>query len=90
MWTRQSTLAIANVEKNLPTGFWKTIERKIKTMTVTNKGIAVGSKVLYDIQLIFSRVIRLQASAREVDFKDVLSYELVPIPTALFDDSGET
>lgn len=30
----------------------------------------------------------LQASSREVDFKDVLSYELAPIPTALFDDSG--
>ena len=25
-----------------------------------------------------------------MDFKDVLSYELAPIPTALFDDSGKT
>ena len=47
-------------------------------------------KVLYDIQLIFSRVIGIQASSREVNFKDVLSYELAPIPTALFDDSGKT
>ena len=57
-------------------------------MTVTKKGIDVGSKVLYDIQFIFSRVIELQASAREVDFKDVLSYELAPIPTTLFDDQA--
>lgn len=57
-------------------------------MAITKKGIAIESKVLYDTQLIFSHVIGLQASSREVDFKDVLSYELTPIPTALFDDSG--
>ena len=61
-------------EKELPTGFWKSIERKIKTMSTARKGISIGPKVLYDTQLIFSRVIGLQASSREVDFKDVLSY----------------
>ena len=76
-------------EQALPAGFWTTIEKKVKTMAVTKKGIAIGSKVIYDTELIFSRVIGLQASSREVDFKDVLSYELSPIPTALFDDSGE-
>ena len=55
-------------------------------MAATKKGIAVGPKVLYDTQLIFSRVMGLQTSSREVDFKDVLSYELAP---ALFDDSGK-
>ena len=53
-------------------------------MAVTKKGIAIGPKVVYDTQLIFSRVMGLQASSREVNFKDVLSYELAPIPTALF------
>lgn len=81
---------LVEFEKSLPTGFWKPIERRIKTMAVTKKGIPIGSKVVYDTQLIFSRVIGLQASSREVDFKDVLSYELAPIPTALFDDSGNT
>ena len=75
--------------KKLPNGFWKNIERKIKTMATTRKGIAIGSKVVYDTELIFSRFIGLQASSREVDFKDVLSYELAPIPTALFDDAGK-
>ena len=79
---------LIELEKYLPNGFWKPIERKIKTMAATKKGITIGSKVLYDTQLIFSRVIGLQASSREVDFKDVLSYELAPIPTALFDESG--
>ena len=68
-------------KKNLPTGFWKHIERKIKTMTVTKKRIAVGSNVLYDIQLIFSRVIRIHASAKEVDFK--MSYHMSLLPSQL-------
>ena len=32
------------LEKSLPTGFWKAIEKNIKTMVVTKKGIAIGSK----------------------------------------------
>ena len=58
-------------------------------MATTRNGIAIGSKVVYDTELIFSRVIGLQASSRKVDFKDVLSYELAPIPTALFDGAGK-
>ena len=52
------------------------------------KRIALGPKLLYDTELIYSRVIALQASTREVDIRDVLSYELSPIPTALFEESG--
>ena len=70
-------------KSSLPTGYWKTIQRKVKTMAIAKKGISIESKVIYDTQLIFSRVIGIQASSREVDFKDVLSYELAPIPTAL-------
>ena len=79
---------LIDFEKSLPTGFWESIQKNVKTMAVTKKGIAIGPKVLYDTQLIFSRVIGLQASSREIDFKDVLLYELAPLPTALFDDSG--
>ena len=77
-------------DKALPTGFWTSIERRVKTMEMMKKGIPVRSKVLFDTELIFSRVMGLQASSREVNFKDVLSYELAPIPTtSLFDDSGK-
>lgn len=56
-------------------------------MAVAKKGMIVGSRVLYDTHLIFSRVIALQASSREVNVRDVLSYELAP--NALFGDSGK-
>jgi len=44
-------------ENSLPTGFWKAIEKNVKTIVVAKKGIAIGSKVIYDTQLIFSRVL---------------------------------
>ena len=52
----------------LPAGYWNTIERKIMTMATTKKGIAIGPKVLYDSQLIFS-ILGLQASSRQLTSK---------------------
>lgn len=80
---------VASFEKVLPSGYWNTIERRVQTMATMRKGVKIGNEVVYDTELIFSRVVGLQATTRDVDFKDVLSYELAPIPTALFDDSGE-
>ncbi|KAL8583211.1 hypothetical protein ACOMHN_053724 [Nucella lapillus] len=80
---------VAAFEMTLPQGYWNAIPKRATTMAMTRKGVKVGPELIYDTELIFSRVIGLQASSRNVDFQDVLSYELAPIPTALFDDSGE-
>ena len=48
----------------------------------------MGDKV-YNTELIYSRVIGLQASPRDISISEVISCELSPVPTALFDDSGE-
>ena len=58
-------------------------------MGVLKKGIPIRPKMLYDTELIFTRVIGLQASGRNVDFKDVLSHESSSIPTSLFADCEE-
>jgi hypothetical protein len=76
-------------ESTWPTGFYDTIPRKITTMTVTKKHVSVGEVKVFDIGLIYSRVIGLQASSREVDIDDVLAHELAPIPTSMFTESGE-
>ena len=44
---------------------------------------------MYNTELIYSRVIGLQASSRDVSINEVMSCELSPVPTALFSDSGE-
>jgi len=75
-------------ERNLPESLYDTISSKVVTMAVMKKSINVRDTKSYDTNLIYSRVIGLQASLREVNFSDVLCCELSPIPTALFDDSG--
>ena len=76
-------------ESTRPTGFNDTIHKKIVSMTVTKKHVRVGEVKVFDTNLIYSRVIGLQASSREVDINDVLSHELAPIPTAMFTEAGE-
>ena len=49
----------------------------------TKKSIKVGAAKVYDTN------IGLQASTRPVDVADLLALELVPVPPALFTDSGE-
>ena len=43
---------------------------------------------MYDTTVIYSRVIGIQASSRELDLKKVLRHELAPVPTSMFHDSG--
>ena len=42
---------------------------------------------MYDTELVYTRVICLQ-QYRDIDIKDVLSYELSPTPASLCDESG--
>ena len=76
-------------EKSWPKGFHDTIKKKVKTMSETKKHVKVGDVKVFDTNLIYSRVIGLQASSRDVDIIDVLSHELAPVPTAMFDETGE-
>ena len=62
---------------------------KVVTMAATKKSLKVGDTKVYNTELIYSRVIGLQASSRDVSINEVMSCELSPIPTALFSDSGE-
>ena len=76
-------------EASWPGGFAATIKRRVKTVTETNKKcIKVGSKKVFDTSVIYSRVIGIQASSRDIDIKDVLHHELSPVPTSMFHDSG--
>jgi hypothetical protein len=49
----------------------------------------VGTAKVYDTNVIYSRIIGLQASGREVNLDDILNYELAPVSMAMFDSSGE-
>ena len=82
------TKQMQEFEKRWPEGFGSTISKKVKTVADSKKHIKVGSKKVYDTSVIYSRVIGIQASSRDIDIKKVLSHELAPVPTSMFLDSG--
>ena len=49
------------------------------------KHIKVSDPSVYDTELIFPRVMGLQQS-QNLNIKDVMTYELFPVPTVLFGD----
>ena len=76
-------------ESTWPGGFYDTLPKKVRTTAITKKHIQVGSAKVYDTNLIYSRIIGLQASGREMNLKEVLKYESSPIPTSMFTTKGE-
>ncbi len=83
------TTQMKEFEEKFPDGFYETISLNVETMAITKKSFKVGDSKVYNTELIYSRVIGLQASSREVSINEVMSRELSPIPTALFNDSGD-
>ena len=55
----------------------------------TKKSIKVGAVKVYYTNLIYSRVIGLQAGDRPVDIADLLAHELARVPSPLFTGSAE-
>ena len=76
-------------ENTWPVGFYGPISKKVITMDVTRKHVKIGAARIINTTLLFSRIIGLQASSREtIDIQNLLSYELSPVPTSMFSDSG--
>lgn len=57
-------------------------------MNTTRNIIKVGDKDVFDVSLIYSRVLGLQQS-RDIDLEDVLKHELSPVLTSMFQETGE-
>ena len=79
---------LEDYEKTWPEGFNSTISKKVETMAASCKFVKIGDSKVYDLNAIYSRVIALLSSDRDVDVNDVFSYELVPVPTAMFMKDG--
>ena len=74
-------------ESTWPCGFHDTLPKKVRTMAITKKHIQVGSAKVYDTNLIYSRIIGLIASGRDMNLNEVLKYELAPILTPMFNNN---
>ena len=76
-------------ESRLPQGLYETITKRVVTMDHAKKPVKVGAVKVFDTNLIYSRVIGIQAREWDIDIKDVLGHELAPVPTSMFDDTGD-
>ncbi|EDO50031.1 predicted protein [Nematostella vectensis] len=74
-------------EKAWPEGFRNSIPKKVKTVSDSKKQLKAGTQKVYDTNVIYSRVIGIQASPRDIDLRKVLSHELAPVPTTVFHES---
>jgi hypothetical protein len=75
--------------QKLPHGLYDTIHKNVITIIDSKEHVKVGDTKVYDLNIIYSKVIGLQASGRDADIQDVLSYELAAFPTSMFDSTGE-
>ena len=82
-------LAMSNFKAGCPGSFDDPLSKLVVTMDVMKKHVLVGKERVYDQELIYARVIGLLASSREINFDDVLAYELATYPPSMFNPGGE-
>jgi len=75
-------------EKTWPEGFSNTIPKKVETVATSCKSVQIGDSKVFDLNAIYTRVIAFLSSDRDLDIKDVLSYELAAVPMAIFTENG--
>ena len=74
---------------NLPEGFRFRFSNKVITMANRKKSKKNGeTNEIYNTELIFSRIMYL-LSSRQIKLESIFHYELAPVPTSIFQDSGE-
>ena len=83
------TKQMVSFQKLLPDGFRSTIKKEVITMKESGKsGAKKNTAEVYNTDIIFSRVMYL-LSADRIQLEDLFKYELAPVPTALFNNTGE-
>ena len=79
---------VANFKDRLPGGFHKPLSKQIYTMEGLKKGINIADKMVYDMEVIYARIIVI-GQRRNVSMSEVFSYEMGPMPFSLFDEYGD-
>ena len=62
------TEQITFLESWVPLGLYETITKKVVTMNHARKHVKVGAVKIFDTNLIYSRVIGLHSSGRDIDY----------------------
>ena len=73
--------------ESLPAGFHSPIKKMVKTMQNMKKTVLVKGKAIYDMDVIFGRLI-VVGQLRGVNHSDVFQFELSPVPPSIIDEFG--
>ena len=80
---------MTSFRSSLPDSLRSTIKKEVVIMKTSGKAAETKKAAeVYNTEIIFSRVMYL-LSADQIQIKDLFTYELSPVPTALFKDIGE-
>lgn len=83
------TSMASKFEANLPGAFYDPLHKKVTTMECMKKSIRISdTSTVYDMEKLFGRLLIL-SQKRDVTLEYLLSYELAPVPSSLFDDYGK-
>ncbi|KAK5922319.1 hypothetical protein CgunFtcFv8_019592 [Champsocephalus gunnari] len=82
------TKQMETFEAGWPASFHAPIQKCVTMMAAFRKHIKVGDMKLFDTEMIYARAMALQSSHRKFDTNNLMSHELSPKPTSMFDDSG--
>ena len=72
-------------EVSWPEGFHQTLKKRVRTMKECRKKTRTDTAEQFDSGLIFARALGIMNS-RDVKVKQILSYELAPVPTSMFEE----
>ena len=75
-------------ENGWPESFHETLHKSVTTMSTGRKSIRIGDKDVSDPEAIYARAMALQNSIRDFDTKNLMTYELSPVPTSMFTENG--
>ena len=74
--------------KDMPSGFYNSIRKRVTTMETAKKGVKVGDGTVFDMEKLYGRML-VVSQQRHIDLRRVFSYELAPHPLSLFDEFGD-
>ena len=86
--TRLGKEQMEKFEESWPDSFYTPIQKVVNTMADAKKHMKISESNI-NTEAIYARAMSLQKSSREINIRELMSYELSPVPTAFFDDQCE-
>ena len=75
-------------EEGWPDPFRSTIPKQVTTMALTKNHLTVGETDIFGTETIYACAMGLHSSTRALNTNTLLSHELAPHPTSIFDEHG--